>query len=423
MRNKICQKQFKEFATNTNRFTKCFSSSESFDIQFKRWHRQFQKSIHANFRKNRHKMDDTSNISNVDFLMNKKKDILKKKKKSPIDIEDIELLYNEINKECEEMEWKKLNTIIGSLDSPNTNTNIWKQMRKAFPKKVKPLPTGVKDIENKVITNPEEKKKVIIDHFKHRMRQRPAMKNVEEVLDINKKLFQERLKNARNVKSMPFTLEELGITLKNLKVGKSRDPENLVTEIFKEDAIGDDLKQSLVDMMNKMKEQLVIPECMRTANITMLHKKKCKSDLKNWRGIFVTSVLRTILMKMLHERSYEIVASNMTDAQIGARKKKSVRNHLFILNSIMSDVLSSKKKKSIDLNVMDFSHMFDAEDVSICLNSLYEAGVKDDTLVMIYEANKTNVISVKTPNGITDKRTIHEKIMQGDVLSPLVTEI
>ena len=174
-------------------------------------------------------------------------------------------------------------------------------------------------------------------------------------------------------------------------------------------------------MMNKMKEQLVIPECMRTANITMLHKKKCKSDLKNWRGIFVTSVLRTILMKMLHERSYEIVASNMTDAQIGARKKKSVRNYIFILNSIMSDVLSSKKKKSIDLNVMDFSQMFDAEDVSICLNSLYEAGVKDDTLVMIYEANKSNVISVKTPNGITDKRTIHEKIMQGDVLSPLVS--
>ena len=159
-------------------------------------------------------MDATSNISNVDLLMNKKKDILKKKTKSPIDIEDIELLDNEINKECEEMEWKKLNTIIGSLDSPNTNTNIWKQMRKAFPKKVKPLPTGVKDIENKVITNPEEKKKVIIDHFKHRMRQRPAMKDVEEVLYINKKLFQERLKNTRNVKSMPFTLEELSTTLK-----------------------------------------------------------------------------------------------------------------------------------------------------------------------------------------------------------------
>ena len=78
----------------------------------------------------------------------------------------------------------------------------------------------------------------------------------------------------------------------------------------------------------------------------------------------------------------------------------------------MSDVLSSKKKKPIDLNVMDFSQMFDAEDISICLNALYEAGIKDDTFALIYEANKTNVIAVKTPNGITEKRSIYEKVMQ-----------
>ena len=234
-------------------------------------------------------------------------------------------------------------------------------------------------------------------------------------------MFQDRLKHAKNVKSSPFTLSELENTLKNLKSGKSRDPENLVTELFKLDAIGDDLKYSVLDMMNKMKDQIVVPECMRTANITMLHKKKCKVDLKNWREIFVTSVLRIILMKMIHERSYETVASNMTDSQIGAKKKKSVRNHIFILNSIMSDVLSSKKKKPIDLNVMDFSQMFDAEDISICLNALYEARIKDDTFALIYEANKTNVIAVKTPNGITEKRSIYEKVMQGNVLSPLVS--
>jgi hypothetical protein len=70
---------------------------------------------------------------------------------------------------------------------------------------------------------------------------------------------------------------------------------------------------------------------------------------------------------------------------------------------------------------MDFSQMFDAEDISICLNALYDSGVKDDTFALIYEANKTNVISVKTPNGLTETTTIHEKVMQGDVLSPLMS--
>ena len=149
--------------------------------------------------------------------------------------------------------------------------------------------------------------------------------------------------------------------------GKSRDPDPIVCDIFKEEVIGENLKESLLIIMNKMKDETIVPECIRTANITMLHKKKSKVDLNNWRGIFVTSVIRTILMKMVHERSYEKVSLSMTDCQIGARKNKSVRNHIFILNSIISDVTSSKKKLPIDMNVMDFRQMFDAEEVSVCL--------------------------------------------------------
>ena len=331
VRNKLCLKDFKDFTTNTNRFTKCFQSEETFEIQFQRWQRQLQKALHANFRKIRHKENDHKKLQHIDVLMNKKKDILKKKNLDMKDKDDIELLDKNITDECEEKEWEKLNEILGNLDSKDTNINIWKQMKKAYPKKTKPLPTGVKNMENKIVTNPEEKKSVILEHFRHRMRKRPVHSDVKDIIDMNKCLFQERIKYAKNVKSSSFTLQELENTLKSLKVGKSRDPENLVTELFKEGSIGEDLKLSILYMMNKMKDQLKVPESIRTATITMLHKKKCKLDLKNWRGIFVTSVIRTILMKMLHERSYEKVTYSMTDSQIGARRKKSVRNHVFFL--------------------------------------------------------------------------------------------
>ena len=81
---------------------------------------------------------------------------------------------------------------------------------------------------------------------------------------------------------------------------------------------------------------------------------------------------------MLHARTYEQVAQNMTDSQIGAKKENSVRNHIFILNSIISDVMSSKNNSPIDLNIMDFRQMFDAEELSGWLNSFYDAGVKND---------------------------------------------
>ena len=139
-------------------------------------------------------------------------------------------------------------------------------------------------------------------------------------------------------------MHELETALKLPTTGKSRDHEFLKCDIFKENVIGDDLNVSIVMMLNRMKEQTYIPSCFKTSNITMLHKKKNKLDLTNWRGIFVTSVLRILLMKMIHNRTYKVVETNMTDSQIGARKHKSVRNHIFVLNSIVSDVMSSHKK-------------------------------------------------------------------------------
>ena len=45
----------------------------------------------------------------------------------------------------------------------------------------------------------------------------------------------------------------------------------------------------------------------------------------------------------------------MRDAQIGARKNKSVRNHSFFLNLILSDVMATKNNESIDINVLDLT--------------------------------------------------------------------
>ena len=158
-----------------------------------------------------------------------------------------------------------------------------------------------------------------------------------------------RIEHARKHKSEEFTMAELEKVLKNLKNDKSKDFNGYINELFKEGVAGKDLKQSLLMMFNQMKNELVIPECLRTAHVTILHKKKCRLDLNNWRGIIVCSVLPTVLMKIIDERTYPKVEKNMTDSQIGARKNKSVRNHLFSLNSILSDVMSSVRKDPIDL--------------------------------------------------------------------------
>ena len=115
-------------------------------------------------------------------------------------------------------------------------------MRKAFPTKARPLPTGVKNLEGKLITNSKEKRKVTAEHFEHRMRKRPIKEDIKEVDELNTKLFEKRIKEAFTNKSPVFEMRELEIVLKSLKPGKSKDPDNYICELFKDGVIGGDLK-------------------------------------------------------------------------------------------------------------------------------------------------------------------------------------
>ena len=93
--------------------------------------------------------------------MKRKNQIVKIKEKTTEDKQKIDELDQIIGKECEDKEIEKLQSVLGSLESlagHTNNTNVWKQMKKAFPSKTRPNPTGVLNIEGKVITNPKEKK-------------------------------------------------------------------------------------------------------------------------------------------------------------------------------------------------------------------------------------------------------------------------
>ena len=89
-------------------------------------------------------------------------------------------------------------------------------------------------------------------------------------------MFEKRLNKAKLNTSPSFQMKELDFVLKFLKSGKSKDPENYAAELFKEGAMEGNLKTSLLMMMNRMKKEMTLPESLRTALITVLHKRNSK---------------------------------------------------------------------------------------------------------------------------------------------------
>ena len=102
----------------------------------------------------------------------------------------------------------------------------------------------------------------------------------------------------------------------------------------------------------------------------------------------------------------QLLTSQCNHRKLGPEKEKNIRSHIWVLNSVMHDVMSSVKKKPVDLQVLDFKQCFDALWLEECLNDLFEGGVDDNMLPLLYESGRNVNIAVKTSSSLSNRKTI-----------------
>ena len=231
------------------------------------------------------------------------------------------------------------------------------------------------------------------------------------------------LKLAETTSSSPWEMKDLDRALSDLKNNKSRDHAGYVNELFKADVIGSDLKRSLLIMFNQLKAKKIIPEFMRYSNITTVPKRGSLTELENERGIFRTDITRSVLMRLVYNEKYPVIDSNMSDSQMGGRKGKGCRNNIFILNGIIHDVLQSNKNKPVVLEVYDYRQMFDSMNLKEAISDVYEAGLDDENLSLVYKANKEIFMAVNTPGGLTERQCIENIVLQGDTFGSILASV
>ena len=93
--------------------------------------------------------------------------------------------------------------------------------------------------------------------------------------------------------------------------------------------------------------------------MTNLYKRK--GDRKSFNssmGIFRAPILANILDKLLHNDEYEKVDENLTDGNVGSRKRRNVRDNLFVVNAV-SNAAKQNVAKPVDINVYDIFKCFD----------------------------------------------------------------
>ena len=428
--DKHAMKQHLEKQHSSGKPIKCEICNITFESSFEKQAISWRNILENYFKKCFKKVRITNKVKGktqeLNVLMERRRKLIRKDILNDEEERELKSLEESIASECEEINKKKVMDNFKELEN-NGDVNyqgIWKIKQKYFPKIKPTLPAGKRNMKQQLITNPAELKKLYLETFKHRLRHRPVQPGFESLLNHQKELFDLRIELAKEDKSEPWGMADLEDAIRSLKTGKCRDPEGIIREIFMKDSMGEDLKQSLLILCNKIKETREIPQFIQKTNICAIYKGRGDVlSLESDRGIFLITIFRTILMKMVYKNKYSIIDQSMSDSNIGARKQKNIRNHIFVVNSVLHDVLKNKSKKPIDLMVLDYKQMFDSECLYECMNDLYEAGVKDDLLPLIYEANRTSYVAVQTPHGLSKRETFEDLVMQGDVISPLISSL
>ena len=113
----------------------------------------------------------------------------------------------------------------------------------------------------------------------------------------------------------------------------------------------------------------------------------------------------------------------MSDSQMGARKRKGCRHNIFIINGIIHDVMSSKTKEPIQLQIYDYKQMFDAINLKEAIADIFDAGVVNDHLLLLYQANQDVRMAVNTQSGLTERQSIQDVVLQGDTFGSMLASV
>ena len=223
-----------------------------------------------------------------------------------------------------------------------------------------------------------------------------------------------------------WTYGEILAASKELKINKSRDPLGMISDIFKPNCTCYGLKIALLKFFNLVLETFHIPEELLMADITSIWKRKgSRMNLKNDRGIFVLTILRKIMDKTLYNHFYDCLDAGMSDSNVGARQNRNVRNHLFIVYRIVTNIVN-EGQSGVDVMIYDLVQAFDSLWLQDCMNDIFDIlpeKKRDRKLALIYETNLNNLVAVNTPVGQTERVNMPRIVQQGGGWGPIECQV
>ena len=420
---KFCE----ETSCSTN-LSECFNQSADFDNSCNKFFKLLNKKLHKCFTKIRSRKGGRKQVGNpvIQLLLKTQSDVRSISRKvscqsSLILIaqfeEKIEMHLTKLQHEENAAKLKEKLLLCGMNEDKFNQQGFWKIRKQCCPKSIDP-PMAKRDNLGNLVTASEALKSLYLQTYINRLSHRPMKPELIEIFQSKTNLWNSRLNRIQKVTTCNWDFKCLENVLTKLKNNKSIDPNGMCNEIFKPGCIGSDLQLALLKLFNQCKLNQKIPPFMCLSNITSIHKNKgSRLLLENDRGIFIQTALKKILDKLIYNDVFKEIDLRMSDSNIGARKKRNIKDHLFVLYSVINAVLKGEDD-CIDIQAYDIQKCFDSLWMDDCFNDIFDIlpeCKRTEKISLLYYSNISNLVAVKTPAGLSERVDMPSIIQQGGV--------
>ena len=219
----------------------------------------------------------------------------------------------------------------------------------------------------------------------------------------------------------PVTLEEVSQTINILKPKTSYSSDKMSNKLLK--ALSRELALPLKLIINQSFSMGILPDDLKIAKVTPLHKEKETYLLNNYRPISILPSVSKVFEKIMYKQIYDHFTNYnlFFKSQYGFRSGHSTE---FALLEITDRIIKDMDKNKYPVNIyMDLSKAFDTLNHQILLSKLSHYGFRNKSLDLMKNYLNNRKQYVEYNSATSELLNITHGVPQGSILGPLLFNI
>ncbi|GBG59134.1 hypothetical protein CBR_g32151 [Chara braunii] len=215
----------------------------------------------------------------------------------------------------------------------------------------------------------------------------------------------------------PITFEEAKTTLASMAKGKAHGDDGLPVEFYS--TFWHVLGEDLVENFNNMLQGGRLPKNACNGIISVLFKKRDKSDIRNWRPISLLNVAYKILAKILARRLGRYLPELVSNDQAAFVRGRSIFVNIVTAVEAMETVQEYNPDFAVLL--LDMEKTYDRGKWSYVLTTLRVLGFGECFCAWVIGMYSRSTASVMVSRHLSKNFSVSRSLRQGCPLAPLET--